>query len=131
VEGAVTPKAKRKRQKDRVATEAKILEAARGTSMKDPMPLRYQWLDGSLVHRVVKDRRSFNVNIGGRNNWVTRVVYSTICGHVIAIDLAKFLSSSRPPNCVYCVAPPRHSIGIDLAAGVAWPWDGRSVPDVS
>lgn len=122
----MTPKAKRKRQKDRVATHAKVLEAARGTGMSGREKLLiYQWADHTMVHRVVKDQRSFFVNVQGANQWVTRTVWATVCGHVIAIELSKFLSTGRAPTCVRCI------VGLEHArVGFIWPWDG-SKPNVA
>jgi hypothetical protein len=127
----VTPRAKRKRQKDRALNDQRILEAARQTWMSGKERLQsYQHHDGVLVHRVVKDRRSFNVNAGqpaGNNDWVTRDVWATVCGRVLSVGRSTFLSSKRAPNCIYCVVTNslRVGIGIDWASLTA-PWDGKS-----
>lgn len=31
-------------------------------------------------------------------------VWATVCGHVIALDLSKFMSMGRAPTCVRCAA---------------------------
>lgn len=112
----MTPKAKRKRQKDRFASDARVLEAARGTRFTgNETPINYQWHDGTLVHRVAKDRRSFYVTVRGQNNWMSRTAWVTLCDRVIAIDQSKFVASSRTPNCVQCMTYKKPEILVDWA----------------
>lgn len=39
-----------------------------------------------------------------RSEWTSRTVWAAVCGHVIALDLSKFMSMGRAPTCVRCAA---------------------------
>ncbi len=122
----MTAKARRVREKNREASAAKVLEAARCTHMTSyETLLPYQWVGLNLVHRVVRDKRMIFVN--EQHRWRTRNVWATVCNHVIAIDLSKFISTSKAPTCVRCIVGPNFpSIGL---RELLFPWDG-STPNV-
>lgn len=96
---------RRNREKRREATNRQVLAAAQRTMMTTRATLEpYQYHDGQLIHVVMKDKRNFNVNAFGKNDWVERVVWATMCDRVIAVGHPNFLASKRAPTCVSCAS---------------------------
>lgn len=114
----MTPKAKHKRKKYGQILQEHLVHAAQRTSISPKAQyLDYQHHDGTLIHRVVWERRSFDArwNQWDPGEWVERSVFSTRCGRVLAVGSVNITKTQKAPTCIRCAIPEPvwYSVGVD------------------